>query len=227
MGYGAKSRASVLWQIGRYEDAAAALNEAASIAVSPEGTYKQLLADIHLVGALLELSEWHLRESEVKSQQAFKLAGAEYLDVEVLATKTLGLAKARSGAPRAGMLRRKEAIEIASRTGDPQLLSGVLLASAEALLDSGEAQQTLDTVQRAQESFARYGKQDSEWRAWLITAQASQRLGRGTAAHQYASYALGRLSSLEQKWGSEAYSGYLTRSDIMHFRKQLDQLLKP
>src|SRR5260370_146533 len=38
MGYSAKSRASVLWQTGRYADAAAALNEAASIAGSPDGT---------------------------------------------------------------------------------------------------------------------------------------------------------------------------------------------
>src|SRR5260370_42510968 len=101
MGYAAKSRASVLWQIGRYEDAAAALNEAASIAVSPEGTYKQLLADIHLVGALLELSEWHLRESEVKSQQAFKLADAEYTEAPGLAKPNAGSTRSRSGVPRA------------------------------------------------------------------------------------------------------------------------------
>jgi tetratricopeptide (TPR) repeat protein/predicted Ser/Thr protein kinase len=227
MGYAAKSRASVLWQVGRSEEATAALDEAASIAESPDGTYKQLMADIHLVGALMELSEGHLRECEVKSRQALDLAGAEYLDVTVLAKQTLGLAQARSGAARAGMHEEREAIRIASATADPQLLSGALLASAEAVLDSGATRQALDTAQRAQESFARYGKQDSVWRAWLIAALASQRLGNGTGAREYASYAHAQLSGLEQKWGSENYRGYLSRPDIMHLRTQLDQLLKP
>ena len=116
---------------------------------------------------------------------------------------------------------------MATGTGDPQLLSASLLSSAEAMLDGGELQNALDTALRAQERFARYEKSDSEWRAWLIAAQASQRLGNKTTAHEYSSRAVAGLSDLEQKWGSEAYNGYLARSDIAYFRKQLDQLLKP
>ena len=72
-----------------------------------------------------------------------------------------------------------------------------------------------------------FGKTDSEWRAWLIAARASKRLGNEAATDEYASYAVNRLSELEQKWGSEAYNSYLTRSDVMYFRKQTQQLLNP
>lgn len=230
MAYAAQSRASVLWQLGRSEEAKAALDEATSIAERaerPEATYKQLLADIHLTNSLLALSDWQLQESRVESQKALDLAGNEYPDVAIRAKRTLALAQTRSGGVRSARLLFKTATDMAVGLGDPQLLSGALLASAEAMLDNGETQPALDAVLRAQESFARYGKSDSEWRAWLIAAQASRRLGNEAAVHQYSSYAVARLSDLEQKWGAEAYRDYLARSDIMHFRKQLDQLLKP
>ena len=230
MAYAAQSRASVLWQLGRSEEAKAALDEATSIAERaerPEATYKQLLADIHLTNSLLALSDWQLQESRVESQKALDLAGNEYPDVAIRAKRTLALAQTRSGGVRSARLLFKNATDMAVGLGDPQLLSGALLASAEAMLDNGETQPALDAVLRAQESFARYGKSDSEWRAWLIAAQASRRLGNEAAVHQYSSYAVARLSDLEQKWGAEAYRDYLARSDIMHFRKQLDQLLKP
>jgi ATP/maltotriose-dependent transcriptional regulator MalT len=213
--------------MGRYEDARKALAEAFSIANRPGGTYKQLLADIYLISGLLELSDWRLRESEVKSRQALVLAGTQYTDVAVQAKYALGLAQARSGRSRSGRLLCEEAVELATRTADPQLLSSALLASGEAMLESGEAQRALETALRAQESFARHGKQDSEWRAWLIAGQASRWLGNEAVAREYGSNAYARLSNLEQQWGSEPYSSYVIRPDIQQSRKQLDQLLRP
>jgi len=230
MAYAAQSRASVLWQLGRSHEARAALDEAESIAdrgERPEDTYKQLLADIHLTYSLLELSDWHLRESRVKSDKALDLAGGEYPAIAIQAKHTLALAQTRSGVMRGTMLLCENAIEMATGTGDPQLLSGAWLSCAESMLEGSRTQLALETALNAQQNFARFGKTDSEWRAWLIAARASKRLGNEAAADQYASYAVNRLSELEQKWGSEAYNSYLTRSDIMHFRKQTEQLLKP
>jgi tetratricopeptide (TPR) repeat protein len=230
LAYAAQSRASVLWQLGRSEEAKTALDEATSVAERaehPEDTYKQLLADIHLTASRLELSNWHLQEARVKSQKALDLAANQYPDISIQAKHTLALAQARSGDLRGAKLLCKDAVNIAAGTGDPQLLTSAWLSCAEAMLDGGEAQYALETALRAQDSFTRFGKQDSEWRAWLIAAQASRRMGKEAAAHEYASYAVNRLSELEQKWGSEAYNSYLTRSDIMHCRMQTDQLLKP
>jgi len=228
--YAAQSRASVLWQLGRSQEGRAALDEAESIAdraERPEDAYKQLLADIHLTYSLLELSDWRLRESKLKSHKAIELAGSEYAAIAIQAKHTLALAQARSGDMREARPLCDDAVNMAAGTGDPQLLSSARLSCAEAMLDGGEAQHALETALQAQDNFARFSKQDSEWRAWLIAAQASSRLGKEAAAHEYASYAVNRLSDLEQKWGSEAYNSYLTRSDIMHFRKQTDRLLKP
>jgi len=230
MAYAAQSRASILWQLGRSEEARAALNEAESVAdrgERPEDTYKQLLAHIHLTYSLLELSDWHLRESKVKSDKALNLARSEYPAIAIQAKHTLALAQARSGVMRGTRLLCENAIEMATGTGDPQLLSGAWLSCAESMLDSSGTQHALETALSAQKNFARFGKTDSEWRAWLIAAMASKRLGNEAAAHEYASYAVNRLSELEQKWGSEAYNSYLTRSDIAYFRKQTEELLKP
>jgi hypothetical protein len=180
-----------------------------------------------LTYSLLELSDWHLRESRVKSDKALDLAGGEYPAIAIQAKHTLALAQTRSGVMRGTMLLCESAIEMATGTGDSQLLSGAWLSCAEAMLEGSRTQLALETALNAQQNFARFGKTDSEWRAWLIAARASKRLGNEAAADQYASYAVNRLSELEQKWGSEAYNSYLTRSDITRFRKQTDQLLKP
>jgi hypothetical protein len=45
--------------------------------------------------------------------------------------------------------------------GNLQLLAGAVLASAEAMLENVEPQPALETALQAQESFARFGQQDS------------------------------------------------------------------
>jgi len=230
MAYAAQSRASVLWQLGRREETRAALDEAVSIAEKtdrPEETYRQLLGDIGLTESLLELSELHLREARLKSEKALELAPDDYPALTIQAKNAMALAQARAGITRTAKLLCEEAVDTANRLNDPQLSSAALLSSAEVMLDVGEKQGALESALRVQESFARFGKTDSEWRAWLIAAEASALLRREANAREYASYADKRLSELEQKWGAEAYKGYLARSDIMQFRKRLDQLLKP
>ena len=225
--YSAMHRANVLWQIGRYEEARKALHEASSIAETPDGTNKLLLAAIRMIDALMELSELHNQQAGVKSHQALNLAGTQYKVTAIQARYVLGLTESRSGATRAGRRLCEAAVDMATHTGDPNLLSAALLASAEVMLDGGEAQPALQTALRAQESFARFGQRDSEWRAWLIAALAGQRLGKETVMREYASNAKARLTNLEQEWSAEAYRGYLSRQDVQRSLKQLDLLLKP
>ncbi|MGB7921859.1 MAG: hypothetical protein WCF57_01310, partial [Pyrinomonadaceae bacterium] len=68
------------------------------------------------------------------------------------------------------------------------------------------------------------GQQDSEWRALLTAARASQRAGQPEAARAYASRAADLLSNLQQKWGVEAYDSYSARPDVQYLRKQLGEL---
>jgi serine/threonine protein kinase len=227
VGYAGINRATVLWQIGGYEKAKAALDEVSSIAKGPEGSNKLLLAYVYMIDGGIELSLQNFPQSKKNSQQAINLAGTDYKDIAIQARYTLGLAQARAGAQRAGQLLCKEAVDLATPTGDPQLLSSALLALAQALLESGDAQRALETALQAQEIFARFAMQESEWRAWLIASRASERLGEKPKANDYAARASDGLSHLEQKWGSGPYNGYLARPDIQHSLGQLGRILKP
>jgi serine/threonine protein kinase/outer membrane protein assembly factor BamD (BamD/ComL family) len=229
VGYAAMHRASVLWQIGRYQEAKDALAEAVRVAQQPEGDYKHLLASVHMVRGLMEASAWRSREAKAESNQALALAGSQYKPTIIQAKTTISLAQARSGAGaaalRAGTLLCEEALDLATQTGDPQLLANTLLASAETILASGDARRSLEMALRAQQSFSSFGQLDSEWRAWLIAASASQNQGEETKAREYTSYATGRQVELEKRLGSEAYKGYLSRPDIQHFNQRLAQIV--
>jgi serine/threonine protein kinase/cytochrome c-type biogenesis protein CcmH/NrfG len=226
-GYSAMHRANVLWQIGRFEEAKANLDEAASIATGSDSTYKHLLASIQVTNARLELSQGHYPESKAFCQQAFDLASTQYKSIAVEATYTLGLARARSGAARAGTILCEQAVKMAKETKDPQLLANALLASAETLLTNGQTKPALDAALQAQQSFARFEQQDSEWCAWLIAARAQQGGNQEATAKQYASYAQAKLSNLKQEWGSDVYKDYQDRPDIQGFLNQLGQILPP
>lgn len=220
--YASMDRASALLQIGRFEEARKALDEASEIAGPEEGGYKPLLAEILMTGSRLELSDGHIPESKLKSHRALTLAGEQYVDTAGQAKLILGLAETRSGDARAGIRLCTEAVQMSGSTADPQLISSALLASAEALLEAREPQRALDTALQAQESFARFGQLDSEWRAWVIAADARRRLGDEAGARQYLSNAAARLSSFEQRLDPDAYRDYVMRPDVQHFRKQLN-----
>ncbi|MFS8084418.1 MAG: hypothetical protein ACMG6H_02225, partial [Acidobacteriota bacterium] len=76
----------------------------------------------------------------------------------------------------------------------------------------------------AQTRFAAARQYESEWRAWLIKALASQKGSNQEQARQSAAAAVTVLSSLEQQWGSSNFQTYLARPDIQKLRAQLHEL---
>jgi eukaryotic-like serine/threonine-protein kinase len=227
LGYLAMHRGSMLWQLGRREEAQNALNEAYAIAGSPDGDGKHLWATTCLVEACRELSEQEYEKAKAKSQQVLSLAVGKFKGLTIEAKIALGLTQTRSGAPRVGILSCLEAVDLAKTTDDLKLLSNALLAYAEALLAIGQTQQASETALQAQQSFARYEQQESEWRAWQIAAQAKRQSGEIAAAREYAAKGVDLLSTVEQKWGTEVFNGYIERPDIQHFRNQLNQIINP
>lgn len=229
VGYTAMHRASVLWQIGRYQEAKDALAEAVRVARRAEGDYEHLLASVHMVSGLMAASAGNFREAKAESNQALALAGTQYKPTIIQAKTTISLAQARSGT-RAGTRRAstrlcEEALELATQTGDPQLFANTLLASAESMLAGGDTRRSLEMALLAQQSFSSSGQLASEWRAWLIAASASRNQGEEMKANEYVSYATDRLRELEQRLGPEAYKGYLSRPDVQHFNQRLAQKL--
>ena len=173
----------------------------------------------------MALSQLNFQETTREGQTSLRLADGLFPQIAASARRALGVARIRSGSMRLGRLLCEEAAEQAKRLCDPRLISETLLALAEAMLDSGDAPRGLENAVRAQEQVAQFGQQDSEWRAWLIAAQASRLAEDRSEASQFASNAASKLSTIEQLWGTAAYTSYLTRPDVKQFRKQIGQML--
>ena len=139
---------------------------------------------------------------------------------------SIGLAQALSGSVAEGRKLCEEAVTIAQRKKSRSLITGAQLALAEAMLLSKDNSAAIQTALEAQKVFAQSGQQDSEWRALLVAARASDLAGNKSAAHDYASRADQVCNALPQKWGADSYQSYLKRPDIQTYRKQLSDLLK-
>ena len=215
------NRGDMLWRLGRYDEAQQALTEALAIASDPQSGFKQLVPEIERTSAQRALSQRHFPEAKSKAEHALALAGSEYKNVTIEAKYTLGLSQALSGSARDGKTNCDDAAKMATDAGDAALLSRAMLALAESALAEGDARYALEKATAAQARFAKGGQQESEWRAWLIAALASQRLGEADKAREQLAQAKVIVSQLQQRWGAEAFKLYSARPDIQVYYKQL------
>ena len=92
------------------------------------------------------------------------------------------------------------------------------------MLLSKDGSAALQTALEAQKIFGQSGQKDSEWRALLIAARASDLAGDKSSALDYAARAETACNALQQIWGDDSYGSYLRRPDIQMYRKQLSQI---
>jgi serine/threonine protein kinase/Tfp pilus assembly protein PilF len=223
MGYGLLELSSTYRELGRSDKARSLLDEAFALIDRPDGGFKLLLVIAHQADAELALSQRLFAAAKDKSEKALALASAQYRESTIEAKRVIGLSLGLSGSAREGRRWCEEALEMATRSKNPWLISRTQLALAEVMLESGDAQGALTTARAAQTSFARSGQQASEWRAWLVAARASLKLGNEAEARDAASLAARTLADLEKKWGAEGYNSYLTRPDVQQLRKRLNE----
>lgn len=221
MMYNLHNSGNLLWRLGDYNKARESLGEALNIANEPKISDKLLMAATYLSYAEMALSERLFQEAISKAEQALDAAGTRYASVAITATYTRGLAEAFSGATQKGRASCEEALAMAERAGDSTLISRATLALAELLYESGDKDGALEKALRAEERFARAGQQESEWRAQLVAARASQSRGDISGMEQQMSKAATALSRLKQRWGAESFKRYLSRADIQFYVKQL------
>jgi serine/threonine protein kinase/Tfp pilus assembly protein PilF len=222
--YGLYNRGDALWPLGRYDEARAMLAQALAIAEKPDGKNEELLAFIYLAQANMALSQRNLAEAKTKSAQALAAADEKNKMTSVEARRLLGLAQTLSGARAAGVAMCRAALAGAHEVGDPWVISNAQLTLAEAMLEGGDTGGALAGAQEALASFARFGQKVSEWRAWLLSARASQRGGNPEAARDYASRAANSLAELQQAWGAGDFNVYQARPDVQVCRRQLAEL---
>jgi serine/threonine protein kinase/Tfp pilus assembly protein PilF len=226
--YDQMNRANLLWQLGRYKEANDALNDASALADlpdQPEANLKTLLAWVHLVHSQMALSEGRFSYATTEGQKALQLGAKQYIDIDVNGKFSIALAQALSGASQPAKLLCQEAAATARESRIPRLISSAQLALAEVLLLARDAEGALRAAQEAQPLCARSGQQDSEWRAWLMAARASQLAGDQPVAQQYAAKAKSLCEGLREKWGADAYEGYLRRPDVQKYLSQIDKII--
>lgn len=226
LGFDHMNRGNFLWQLGKYPEARAALDKAFEIANQPGANYKAALAWVHLTRAQMALSERNYSEAKKNAQLALDVSASQFPDVTLQAKYCIGRAEAFSGPPQVGRKLCEEAVAMAKKVNAPQQISSGLLALAEVLLIANDSKGALENALEAQKMLAQSGQQDSQWRALLIAARASELVANKSAAQDYASQADSLCAGLEQKWGKEAYESYLRRPDIQNYRNQIAQILK-
>jgi len=212
-----------LWQLGRNEEARNLFDQ--TFAQANQGGDKSLLIAAYQFSGGMALSQRRFKEAKVGIRRAHALAGTQDAKAATETKRLLGLVQAFSGAPQAGELSGKEAVVMAKQSGDAWLISRAEMTLAEIMLKNNEARPALEIALRAQENLTRSEQHESQWRAWLIAARASQQTGDNLKASEYALHAGDVLTKLRDKWGAEAFKSYLHRPDIQNSRKQLGQIL--
>lgn len=224
MGYNLASRGEALGVLGRFDEAKSLLDQATAIANKPGGELRRLSIETDLIVAEIALMQDDFANAKTTGAKVVEASGAEFKNVATAAKIVIGLADSYGGAKAAGKQKLSAAVDLAKQQNDPAQLATAQLALATALLVNGDSQAASSNALQAQEVFARLGQQESEWRALLIAAQASQNLGDKVHAHEYAMRAQDTFAKLEQRWGTESFKSYLSRPDIQRLRKQLEQL---
>jgi len=199
------------------------LDSALAIATKPEAKLKTVEAWVHLVKARMALSLLQFAEAKKEGQLALDVS-EKFPDVALQAKFTIGRAEAFSGSAPQGRKLCEEALAMAQTLKSRNQITSAQLALAEVMLAGKDPAAALQAALEAQKIFGQSGQKDSEWRALLIAARASDLTGNKSTAQDYASRAEQACSALQQKWGAEAYESYLKRPDIQAYRQQLTQI---
>jgi len=206
-----------LWQLGRYDEARQALDQAAA------GAPRAAVAVADAIRAAMSLSRREFPAAIEISRRTLSQAGLN-ADSAASVRAVLGRAQIATGARSDALTSTAEAVALARKSGSAWMIALTGLAHAEALLASGDAVKARESALAAQQWFARAGNQDSEWRAWLTASRAAAALHDTTQSRDDARKSLGLLAGLQQKWDPDSYKTYLTRPDVRYDRTQLERL---
>ncbi|MDQ1639076.1 MAG: eukaryotic-like serine/threonine-protein kinase [Pyrinomonadaceae bacterium] len=222
VGYALMNKGTMLWQLGRYDEAEKSLADAFAIANDPSHKpYTELLAWTKVSHARLALSRRDLRVAVRESEEALHAAGSDLKGIAVQAGATLGVARTLSGQAALGREDCAQAVQLAKTLADPLLLSHAQLALARVSLETGDAQSAITTAKELQPVFANSKRHDSEWRNWLIQSFASRDLANEGQRQEFASEAQRVLATIEAEWGNDNYKTYLSRPDVDIFLQRL------
>jgi len=219
--YALLDRSDMLWRLGRYQEARDWLVKARAVASRLDSKYSMILqARLHLIEASMLLSERNFPQARASGQLALALANQTTKYTVIAARYTLAVASVYTGQGREAQRLCKEALS--APTDYQNQFANARLAMAEVMLKVPNPNEALACALRARETFAHTAQIESQWRASYLSACARQQMNDGRAAREDAAQAESQLATLRQRWGDEAFNGYLSRQDIKFYRQGLN-----
>jgi serine/threonine protein kinase/Tfp pilus assembly protein PilF len=222
------NRGDMLARLGRYDEANRTLDELPPVLekVSSDNKHRAIYtAWAYLIRGQMALSQQDFAGARLKCKEALSLMlGANRsTNTEASIKSTLCLVEALSGSAKSGLGLCQEAETLMGSTID-HVDADMHLALAEALLQSGDAKEALEAAVVAQRQLANRHRDESEWRAWLIAAQANQKLQQTEPIRDQVSRARALLEGLRAKWQGDSFDSYTARADVRLRRQQIDAL---
>ena len=221
------NRGDMLARLGHYDEANTTLDQLMPVLenLSPDNKYRAIwTAWSHLIRAQMALSQRDFAQAKAKCQEALAIMTGpnRSTNTEASIKCTLCVVEVLSGSP-SGLKLCDVAVGLMATGGD-HADADSHLALARALLETGKAKEALDAALIAQGDFAAHHRDESEWQAWLIAAQANEKLQQYDAMLQQLSRAHALLEGLQSKWRGESFDSYTARADIRLRRQQMDAL---
>ena len=223
------NRGDMLARLGRYDETNDTLDRLMPVLgkISSDNKYRAIwTAWSYLIRAQMALSRREFTQAKAKCQQALAvMAGPNRsTNTEASIKSTLCVAEVRSGST-AGLRLCEEAVALMTSSGD-HADAETHLALAEGLIEIGKSKEALAAALIAQNAFAAQHRDESEWQAWFIAAQANQNLQQHETMLRQLSRARELLDGLRSKWQGVSFDSYLARIDISLRRQQMDSLAK-
>ena len=212
--------ADVLWRLGRYREAEAALSS-----ISHEEAKKSdIAAAIDRIRASMLLTQLRFDKARVlanHARQTYKdLTSSDLMDLGYI----IIVADLETGRVREAESESQALTQLAhSERGELGAEANYLRA----LLDLRENSpaRALQEAEAAQEYFTNKHQGESAWKSQACIAKAEQQSGNRAAAVLSAKKALDMLQSLQQNWNSASFEQYRARPDIQTALSQLQQLI--
>jgi tetratricopeptide (TPR) repeat protein/tRNA A-37 threonylcarbamoyl transferase component Bud32 len=206
-GYAGLQCGSTLSQLGRYDDARAALDAADGLAAK----YPELRVRLLRARAELEQTAGHSSQAAAIARHALTGNPPPSPGTSIELNRVIGLALLATGDKRGGLRECEAALAAAAKSEDVNALLGARLAVAEARIANGDRVGAAALLQSIEPTLV--GHPESRLRALALMAELDTRRVEAVRA---------ALEELKSQWGDSAFVTYQTRIDV---RKLIRPLL--
>ena len=209
-------------RLGRFQAAAANLAEARRVASEIEKDPADLYQRVAMAAAVNALRSGNYNAAISASKDALRpllsQSGSRQTQLEAVLCNAIAMTPQRSAAP----AHCEKALKLAQSAGRQAKFDAQLLA-AQAYLQTGSPKEALANSALVAEELAKRKCPEGSWRAYVISANASNSLGQLEEAKMFYREASRQLEFFRIKISGQDFDHWLKRADVRLFKDQLPQ----